>query len=164
MVVKKWGQKTRLAAELGISQAMVTKLAKRGMPADDADAARRWRTAHLSGSRMRPDPGPSADTLLQRAQTLADLAAAALERHQLGLVANDLRLAMHLVPASHRGRLVQSFALWSALIGAHALAVLNAVRAEEPLQTSAATAERDDAMLDMGEVCYALACGEAHIT
>jgi len=75
----KHGMKARIARELGISGAAVSKLVRRGMPIDDADAARRWRVAHLNPGRMRPDPGPSAETLLQRAQRLADLAAMALQ-------------------------------------------------------------------------------------
>lgn len=39
--------KKELAVELGISGAMVTKLAKRGMPTDTVERAKRWRRRHL---------------------------------------------------------------------------------------------------------------------
>ena len=42
-----------LAAALGISGAMVTKLAKRGMPVDDLDQAVRWRLRHLEPARTK---------------------------------------------------------------------------------------------------------------
>ena len=53
-----------IAAELGISPSMVTRLAKRGMPTSDANSARRWRDRHLDparvkGLRMQPQrPAP----------------------------------------------------------------------------------------------------------
>jgi hypothetical protein len=162
--VKKWGENTRIARELGISPAAVTKLARKGMPTNDVDAARRWRLAHLNPARMRPDPGPSPDTLLQRAQHLVELAAAALERHQLALVADDLRMAMHNVPKSHRPRLVLPFALWRALLGEHAMNVLGMGAcggATPPPETTDACADVGDE--DIGDVAYALACGEAAI-
>jgi hypothetical protein len=170
-MVKTWGRKSRLAAELGISPAAVTKMAKRGMPIDDADAARRWRLANLERGRMRPDPGPSADTLLRRAQALADLAVAALDRHQLDLVANDLRMAMHLVPLSHRPQLVLRFDLWAALIGPLAMSAMTAGRDEPdapdapaaPGAPAALDDSAEDDPLDPGAVAYSLACGEAFI-
>ena len=56
-----------LAVALGISGAMVTKLAKRGMPVDDLDKAVRWRQRHLEWQRSKgvradtvaPDAGPA---------------------------------------------------------------------------------------------------------
>ncbi len=36
-----------LARQLGVTPAAVTKLKKRGMPVDDLEAARRWRTANV---------------------------------------------------------------------------------------------------------------------
>lgn len=175
VAVKKWGQKTRLAAELGISPAAVTKLAKQGMPIDDADAARRWRQANLARGRMRADPGPGPETLLRRAQALSELAGVALDKHQLELVVDDLRAAMREVPRSHRARLTVRFDLWGALIGPWAMSVMRYPHLhghrEGRLQDTAALEpqaaghgqEREDE-LDPGEVAYALACGEARIT
>lgn len=45
--------KKELAALLGISGAMVTRLAKRGMPTDSLERAQRWRKRHLEPSRVK---------------------------------------------------------------------------------------------------------------
>lgn len=63
-----------LAQELGLSAPMVSKLAKRGMPTDDVDAARRWRKRHLEGTRMK---GIRADTLAAAPQRAKPSTAAA---------------------------------------------------------------------------------------
>lgn len=42
-----------LAADLGISGAMVSKLAKRGMPTDSLERAQRWRKRHLEPGRVK---------------------------------------------------------------------------------------------------------------
>lgn len=42
-----------LAAALGISGAMVSRLIRRGMPSDDIDRAMRWRRRHLQVGRMK---------------------------------------------------------------------------------------------------------------
>lgn len=66
--------KKELAALLGISGAMVSRLAKRGMPTDDVDRAKRWRRRHLEPGRTKgtrydpaqattgPGPGMPSDT------------------------------------------------------------------------------------------------------
>ena len=56
-----------LAALLGISGAMVSRLKKQGMPIDDPDRARRWRKRHLEpgrikGSRFDPNLPKAAPT------------------------------------------------------------------------------------------------------
>lgn len=42
-----------LAAALGISGSMVSRLSKRGMPTNDVASARRWRDRHLEPGRMK---------------------------------------------------------------------------------------------------------------
>lgn len=42
-----------LAAQLGITPAMVSKLAKRGMPTDSVERASRWRKRHLEPGRVK---------------------------------------------------------------------------------------------------------------
>ena len=42
-----------LAVDLGISGAMVSKLAKRGMPTDSLERAQRWRKRHLEPGRVK---------------------------------------------------------------------------------------------------------------
>lgn len=158
MVKKLHGMKARLARELGISGAAVAKLAARGMPIDDADAARRWRAANLHPGRVRPDPGPSPETLVQRAQSLVGLAIAARASHRFDLVADELRQAMRAIPETHRVELVLPRDLWAALIGAHAMAVLDDGPKEAPGTLSA-----EDAYF-VGQVCYSLACGEMMAT
>lgn len=52
-----------LAAELGVSPSMVSRLAKRGMPTDTVERARRWRRRHLELARTkaaRPEQAPGA--------------------------------------------------------------------------------------------------------
>lgn len=49
-----------LAIALGISQAAVSKLARRGMPTDSVERATRWRRRHLQTGRMK---GIRADTI-----------------------------------------------------------------------------------------------------
>lgn len=157
MKVKNRGMKAALARELGISGAAVSKLAARGMPVDNADAARRWRAAHQQRTRLRPDPGPSDETLVRRASELAALASSALAAHRFDLVADDLRAALRAVPASHRPLVEMDFEVWAALVGAYALTVMD----DGGVNGSAVAAADDEP--DPGEIAYALACGEAHI-
>ena len=56
-----------LAQALGISPGMVSRLVRRGMPADDLQRAQRWRKRHLEpgrvkGSRFDPNAVPEAQT------------------------------------------------------------------------------------------------------
>ncbi len=46
-------QKKELAELLGISASMVSRLAKRGMPTDTIERAKRWRNRHLEPSRVK---------------------------------------------------------------------------------------------------------------
>lgn len=58
--------KKELAKALGISPAMVTKLAARGMPCDTVERAQRWRKRHLEPGRVkgvRFDPTANAAAL-----------------------------------------------------------------------------------------------------
>jgi hypothetical protein len=45
--------KTELAAALGVSASMVSRLAKRGMPVDTVERAQRWRRRHLEPGRVK---------------------------------------------------------------------------------------------------------------
>lgn len=159
--MSKHGDKASIARELGISGAAVTKLARKGMPVDDADAARRWRAANLNPARLRPDPGPSADTLLRRAQRLMDLAENARQGHLLHTVADDLRAAMRAVPESHRGKLRLSFHVMRELLGPTVCADLDAL--EAPAADDLQPLFSDAGELDefIGAVLYMVACGEA---
>lgn len=84
-------QQKELAALLGISPAMVSRLAKRGMPTDDLERAQRWRKRHLEpgrikGARFDPKkttvqattkPAPAADP--ESVPDVADVEAAGVE-------------------------------------------------------------------------------------
>jgi hypothetical protein len=157
-MVTKHGMKARIGRELGITGAAVAKLAKRGMPLDSADAARRWRAAHLASHRMKADPGPSPETLAQRANELAALATSAMGGHGFELLAHELRAAMRAVPLSHRPQVGMSFDLWRALMGDYTMAVLDEGRSPTPQEMS------DEDANEVGAICYQLACGEAAIT
>lgn len=63
--------KTELAQMLGISASMVSRLAKRGMPVDDVDKAKRWRKRHLEPGRVK---GMRVDTIVEPVQPLAPAA------------------------------------------------------------------------------------------
>lgn len=161
-----------LARELGISPPAVVKLKAQGMPCHDADAARAWRAANLQAGRVRPDPGPSPATLLKRVHDLAELAQRALGINRLDTMADELRLALHAVPKDHRPGVVLSFDLWRALIGPHACAVLDHGAAmypegeggtQAPDDNDGAAQEGDDEATEVGDVVYALACGEAFV-
>lgn len=155
------GMKARIARELGISGAAVSKLAKQGMPTDDVDAARQWRISNLQSGRMRPDPGPSGDTLLMRAQRMHDLAEIARQGGLLHTVADDVRAAMRAVPQSHRGRLNLSFLLMEALIGPHALAIIKGDGSHPRADAGVLDPDTDEAREFIGSILYMIACGEA---
>lgn len=112
-----------LASLLGISPAMVTKLAGRGMPTTDAAAARAWRAEHLDlvrtkayrtggndGGRRRQvravgDPAEAmAYAALARVEQLARLAQSMLTAGQFAAIERDLRAALAGVPGPHRDR------------------------------------------------------------
>jgi hypothetical protein len=154
----KHGQRARIARELGISGAAVSKLARRGMPLTSPDDARRWRAAHLNPLKMVADPGPSPETLVQRVQEHVEVARVAMAQHKLELVADGLRAALREVPESHRMRVLMPRALIEALLGAHALAVLNEGPKEDPANVGAEDADF------VGQIVYMLCCGEAQIT
>ena len=56
-------QQNELAKLLDISPAMVSRLAKKGMPTDDLERAQRWRKRHLEPGRVK---GSRADTIKPR--------------------------------------------------------------------------------------------------
>jgi hypothetical protein len=134
-----------LAAGLGISAAMVTKLKKRGMPTDSVEAAAKWRRRHLEPARTKGmrmelprviDRGAKAPAASgghvsnSAAPDLVDARAAMALRqaHELGLLADDairrgtfptvapmLRQAMARVPVAARAHIALSMEVWDAL-------------------------------------------------
>lgn len=126
-----------LALELGISGAMVTKLAKRGMPTEDLEKARRWRKRNLQTLRtkgVRIDTWTGGQDAIgnvstPRTPSAAQIHQSALARvRDLGLVAHDalaggsfeiiapmLRQALQAVPLEDRQYVAMSLEVWDAL-------------------------------------------------
>lgn len=129
--------RTALAAELGISAAMVSRLSKAGMPTHDVAAARAWRTANVrarvnAASRAPTDRPMSAaggtDALagegyqaarLRREIAEADLAWMRREREAGALVlADDVRAALARRCSSTRERLLSMTARLAPVLAA----------------------------------------------
>jgi hypothetical protein len=156
---------TEIARELGITKAALSKLKLAGMPVHSADAARAWRSANLHPGRVRPDPGPSPRTLVERLHALWPLAAAALAAGRFHLVADEVRSALRAVPESHRDLVLVEPSVMDALLGPHVIAELRgdgggcqAVGAGSDDEGASAA---DQACV--GSLLYALACGEVRL-
>ena len=72
-------QQKELATLLNISPAMVSRLAKRGMPTDTLERAERWRRRHLEpgrvkGARLDQPDGPKPTPATKEARAVGDLA------------------------------------------------------------------------------------------
>jgi hypothetical protein len=124
-----------LAAQLGISAAMVSKLKKRGMPTASVEAAEKWRRRHLEFARSkgnragteRPAPAEkfadvstpaielAAAAALARVRRLAELAGDALAGHSFEIVAPMLRQALQAVPPAARQHVAMPLAVWDRL-------------------------------------------------
>ena len=126
-----------LAAGLGISPAMVTKLKARGMPTGSVEGAEKWRRRHLGPTRTKGQragsaryaPGLVGDVSKPpRASVLPTTAAQLLQVRELGLLAHDalergtfdavaplLRQAMARVPHQARPQIELSPQVWDAL-------------------------------------------------
>lgn len=125
-----------LAAALKISGAMVTKLAKRGMPTDrGVEAAQRWRSRHLEPARtkgLRAGTAPAKGSghvstpmlpatsiaALRRVQDLAWLAYDAIAGKSFAVVAPMLRQALQAVPVDARAQVAMPLEVWDALTAA----------------------------------------------
>lgn len=112
--------KKELATLLGISGAMVSKLAKRGMPTDSLERAQRWRARHLEPGRVKgvrfdshykpsapAQPTRPAIDHLAEAAGLLNVAAVALSAGAcIDALIGALRAALAAVPAHERDRLL----------------------------------------------------------
>lgn len=91
-----------LAALLGVSEAMVSRLVKKGMPTDSLERAQRWRKRHLEPGRMKgvrfnpnqPDPKPE---LLQPSASPLKVAGAAVAVNSVAVEQFALRVNAALV-------------------------------------------------------------------
>lgn len=100
-------QKKELAELLGISASMVSRLAKRGMPTDTIERARRWRNRHLEpsrvkGSRFDPTATPAAPA---RSAAPAPVDPEATAAPDPGIDAPALRAALELAGRFMAGHL-----------------------------------------------------------
>lgn len=115
--------KQELAAMLGISGAMVSKLAKRGMPTHSVDAAQRWRRRHLEPSRVKgvrhERPRRPAVDPVAHAAALGLLAAGDFPQHEAAL-----RAALRAVPEDQQDAVALPVEVWEWLYGGDALALL----------------------------------------
>ena len=172
-----------LAAGLGISEAMVSKLARRGMPTDSVERAVRWRRRHLEPARMKgmrvdsnPEPPRRPATPPQAPATdQADALQAESDQLRVELVgrlfalaeadfdryAAELRPALRALPWRLRPRLQVSVEVMERLV-AHVPAVIrrNALAAAE-LQAPVPMSDHDADLL--GEFWLACAAGEIEV-
>lgn len=123
--------KRELAQALGISPAMVTKLVKRGMPADSLERAQRWRRRHLEPSRVKgvrfePKRADRIDPVAH-ANALGALALDSFDQH-----GGDLEHALTLVPDARASELRISPDVWELLIGLDRWSVLWPHGEDEP--------------------------------
>ena len=110
-----------LAQALGISAGMVTRLAKRGMPCDSVDSARRWRERHLEPARTKFNRAPSmrrrttadddradigAAEALRQVTDLSAAAHALLPLGEFATIEPALRRALRSVPDEYRDDLM----------------------------------------------------------
>lgn len=127
--------KKELAQALGVSAAMVSKLAKRGMPTDSVERAERWRRRHLEPGRVKgvryedPKPPRADPVALSTAPLPSDPVAIA---NALGPAALDdfvsyelaLRAALRAVPVARRDEVILDFEVWKLLYGEQAIELL----------------------------------------
>lgn len=133
-------EQKELARLLDISPAMVSRLAKRGMPTDTLERAQRWRKRHLDPGRVKgsradtfqpkqpasqptitPESAPAArPSTVEEIETLGDLIDGALNRGNLGAaevrvmqLRRIFKLSSH-GPAEYKARL--TIRTWVALL------------------------------------------------
>lgn len=134
--------KKELAEALGISAAMVSKLAKRGMPTDSVERAQRWRRRHLEPGRVKgvryertSTPGPDP---VQQAEALGRAALDDFELHEA-----TLRAALRAVPEDRRGEVRLHQDVWTALYGPEFMrSVENERQADSPAEGETMTPEQ----------------------
>lgn len=169
----------QLAAALGLSPSMVSKLAGRGMPVDSVERAQRWRKAKLPFARMKGNragtasaapfaaPGsraegtltaaPDADQAVRRVAHLMQLASIALAADRFELVELELRSALREVPISHRSGCMLDSAVMDALTAKVATILVSDAPAADEVADSCLAEEDAE---QMGAFWYHVAAGE----
>lgn len=173
-----------LAEQLGISAAMVSKLAKRGMPTHDLQAARRWRDKHLEPARRkdaRIDGQQGADWRGRRHREAAlarDRAAAVARAESLAAAVRglmdaeqdpepmlpQLRAALRSVPHEARPQVAMDCGVWG-ILTSEVRRTLASQEVGAPGDGGADTGGDDGDMSDdeateLGAFWYAVAAGE----
>ena len=136
-----------LAKRLGLSQAMVSRLVKRGMPTSSTEAASRWRARNLAA--LRVDLRPAADSVAARVEKVRQLMAAAaddFEGHS-----EQLRAALRAVPQNARADMQIDLEVMRQLLPAGLVAELGGA-----CDTPDDEADREY----VAERIYGIACGE----
>lgn len=169
-----------LAAALGISGPMVSRLVKRGMPTDSVERARRWRHRHLNPLQMKgqrigspPSPAPPAsvppaapalcDDAVRHALALAELAADLLPRGSFASVEPLLRAALRAVPAEARASVEMAVDVWSALT-VDVLRVCREFDDDARAAGEVLDVPTGDAAADLAPFWYAVAAGEVALS
>lgn len=136
--------KKELAEALGISAAMVSKLAKRGMPADSVERAQRWRRRHLEPGRVkgvRYERERTRPTVPDPVQLVEALGLAALKDFKTHGPA--LRVALQAVPEDRADEVRLPESVWTALYGPEFMQAMKAERqADPPAEGEAMTPEQ----------------------
>jgi transcriptional regulator with XRE-family HTH domain len=109
-----------LAAALGISASMLSRLKKRGMPVDSLTAARVWRELHLKPELTKENrytpwrdiPRPATHDKSSHVNALGRLAL-----HQFSEYGPILKQAMRMLPRSLRSQVSLPVSVWEALTG-----------------------------------------------
>lgn len=115
--------KKDLATALGISAAMISKLARRGMPTDTLERAERWRRRHLEPGRVkgvRYERRPLVDPV----EAVHNLAAAALIDFKP--YGHALRKALKALPVDRENEVSLPLEVWEDLHLLEALELLMA--------------------------------------
>lgn len=137
--------KKDLATALGISAAMVSKLAKRGMPTDTLERAERWRRRHLEPGRVkgvRYERRPLVDPV----EAVHNLAAAALIDFKPH--GHALRKALKSLPVERENEVSLPLEVWEDL---HLLEAFDVLEASGKTATLDELAEILDTCWPVGE-------------
>lgn len=122
--------KKELAEALGISAAMVSKLAKRGMPTDSVERAQRWRRRHLEpgrvkGVRYERTRQPALDPV-QQVEALGRAALGDFKTHEAAL-----RAALRAMPEDRADEIRLPESVWAALYGPEFMRLMEASEAAD---------------------------------
>ena len=140
-----------LAKGLGLSEAMVSRLVRRGMPKTSLDAASRWRARNLAT--LRIDLRPAADSVAARVEKVRQLMAAAADDFEGR--ADQLRAALRAVPMHARPGLILDMTVMRRLLPAGLVNELGG-----PSFAPDDGGGPDDEAEHVAAVLYGLACRE----